>query len=151
MMIANVSPASDQFDETLNTLKYAHRAKRIKTKEGRAQRRQRSGVPRTSGMARRQEEAAALAAMRQRQAERSAAEQSQKTRLSTEQHQRRMEAGRSQPANAANMQTGRVSNAGAGGAVRPAGAPALRRPRSDVEAATLVQSHIRGHLAREQR
>ena len=30
LMIANVSPASDQFDETLNTLKYADRAKRIK-------------------------------------------------------------------------------------------------------------------------
>ena len=29
LMIANVSPASDQFDETLNTLKYANRAKQI--------------------------------------------------------------------------------------------------------------------------
>ena len=33
LMIANVSPASDQFDETLNTLKYADRAKRIKPKD----------------------------------------------------------------------------------------------------------------------
>ena len=36
MMIANVSPASDQFDETLNTLKYADRAKRIRTKEAKS-------------------------------------------------------------------------------------------------------------------
>ena len=35
-MIANVSPASDQFDETLNTLKYADRAKRIRTKEAKS-------------------------------------------------------------------------------------------------------------------
>ena len=33
VIIANVSPASDQFDETLNALKYANRAKNIKTKE----------------------------------------------------------------------------------------------------------------------
>lgn len=31
-MIVNVSPAQSQFDETLNTLKYANRAKNIKTK-----------------------------------------------------------------------------------------------------------------------
>ncbi len=31
-MIANVSPASAQFEETINTLKYANRAKNIKTK-----------------------------------------------------------------------------------------------------------------------
>ena len=33
-MIANVSPASDQFDETLNSLKYANRAKNIKPRDG---------------------------------------------------------------------------------------------------------------------
>ena len=33
VMITNVSPASDQFDETLNSLKYANRAKNIRTKE----------------------------------------------------------------------------------------------------------------------
>ena len=33
-MIANVSPASDQFDETLNSLKYANRAKNIKPRGG---------------------------------------------------------------------------------------------------------------------
>lgn len=32
LMIVNVSPAQSQFDETLNTLKYANRAKNIKTK-----------------------------------------------------------------------------------------------------------------------
>jgi len=32
VMIANVSPASSQFEETINTLKYANRAKNIKTK-----------------------------------------------------------------------------------------------------------------------
>ena len=32
LMIVNISPASSQFDETLNTLKYANRAKNIKTK-----------------------------------------------------------------------------------------------------------------------
>lgn len=31
-MIANVSPSSAQFEETINTLKYANRAKNIKTK-----------------------------------------------------------------------------------------------------------------------
>lgn len=31
-IITNVSPASDQFEETINTLKYANRAKNIKTK-----------------------------------------------------------------------------------------------------------------------
>ena len=31
-MIANISPASSQFEETINTLKYANRAKNIKTK-----------------------------------------------------------------------------------------------------------------------
>ena len=31
-MIATVSPSSNQFEETLNTLKYANRAKNIKTK-----------------------------------------------------------------------------------------------------------------------
>ena len=33
-MIANCSPAHDQFDETLNTLKYANRAKNIKPRGG---------------------------------------------------------------------------------------------------------------------
>ena len=33
VMITNVSPASDQFEETLNSLKYANRAKNIRTKE----------------------------------------------------------------------------------------------------------------------
>ena len=33
VMITNVSPASDQFEETLNSLKYANRAKNIATKE----------------------------------------------------------------------------------------------------------------------
>lgn len=33
VMITNVSPAADQFDETLNSLKYANRAKNIQTKE----------------------------------------------------------------------------------------------------------------------
>ena len=33
LMITNVSPASDQFDETLNSLKYANRAKNIRTQE----------------------------------------------------------------------------------------------------------------------
>ena len=37
VMITNVSPASDQFDETLNSLKYANRAKDIKTQEVTAQ------------------------------------------------------------------------------------------------------------------
>jgi len=32
VMIANISPASGQFEETINTLKYANRAKNIKTK-----------------------------------------------------------------------------------------------------------------------
>ncbi len=32
VMIANISPASSQFEETINTLKYANRAKNIKTK-----------------------------------------------------------------------------------------------------------------------
>ena len=32
-MIANVSPAGSQFEETINTLKYANRAKNIKTKQ----------------------------------------------------------------------------------------------------------------------
>lgn len=31
-MIANISPSSAQFEETINTLKYANRAKNIKTK-----------------------------------------------------------------------------------------------------------------------
>lgn len=31
-MIANVSPSGAQFEETINTLKYANRAKNIKTK-----------------------------------------------------------------------------------------------------------------------
>ena len=30
-MIANISPASNQFEDTYNTLNYAHRAKQIKT------------------------------------------------------------------------------------------------------------------------
>ena len=34
VMITNVSPASDQFDETLNSLKYANRAKNIKPRDG---------------------------------------------------------------------------------------------------------------------
>ncbi|CAD8107951.1 unnamed protein product [Paramecium primaurelia] len=33
VMIANISPASSQFEETINTLKYANRAKNIKTKQ----------------------------------------------------------------------------------------------------------------------
>ena len=33
LMITNVTPASDQFDETLNSLKYANRAKNIRTQE----------------------------------------------------------------------------------------------------------------------
>ena len=33
-MISNVSPAHDQFEETLNTLKYANRAKNIKPRDG---------------------------------------------------------------------------------------------------------------------
>ena len=33
VMITNLSPASDTFDETLNSLKYANRAKNIRTKE----------------------------------------------------------------------------------------------------------------------
>lgn len=32
-MIANISPSSAQFEETINTLKYANRAKNIKTKQ----------------------------------------------------------------------------------------------------------------------
>ena len=32
VMIANVSPSGAQFEETINTLKYANRAKNIKTK-----------------------------------------------------------------------------------------------------------------------
>ena len=32
VMIANISPANSQFEETINTLKYANRAKNIKTK-----------------------------------------------------------------------------------------------------------------------
>ena len=32
VMIANLSPASSSFEETINTLKYANRAKNIKTK-----------------------------------------------------------------------------------------------------------------------
>jgi len=32
VMICNVCPASSQFEETINTLKYANRAKNIKTK-----------------------------------------------------------------------------------------------------------------------
>lgn len=32
VMIANICPASSQFEETINTLKYANRAKNIKTK-----------------------------------------------------------------------------------------------------------------------
>jgi len=31
-MITNISPAGNQFEETLNSLKYANRAKDIKTK-----------------------------------------------------------------------------------------------------------------------
>lgn len=31
-MIANISPASSAYEETLNTLKYANRAKNIKTR-----------------------------------------------------------------------------------------------------------------------
>ena len=31
-MIVNVSPSSQQFEETVNTLKYANREKNIKTK-----------------------------------------------------------------------------------------------------------------------
>jgi kinesin family protein 18/19 len=31
-MIANLSPAANSFEETINTLKYANRAKNIKTK-----------------------------------------------------------------------------------------------------------------------
>lgn len=31
-MIANISPAAGGFEETINTLKYANRAKNIKTK-----------------------------------------------------------------------------------------------------------------------
>lgn len=33
-MIANCSPSHDQFDETLNSLKYANRAKNIKPRSG---------------------------------------------------------------------------------------------------------------------
>jgi len=33
VMIANMSPAGSQFEETINTLKYANRAKNIKTKQ----------------------------------------------------------------------------------------------------------------------
>lgn len=32
VMIANISPSSSQFEETINSLKYANRAKNIKTK-----------------------------------------------------------------------------------------------------------------------
>ena len=32
VMIVNISPSSSQFEETINTLKYANRAKNIKTK-----------------------------------------------------------------------------------------------------------------------
>jgi hypothetical protein len=31
IMIANITPAASSFEETLNTLKYANRAKKIKT------------------------------------------------------------------------------------------------------------------------
>ena len=80
MMIANVSPASDQFDETLNTLKYADRAKQIKIKD--AAPRSRHTVA-GSGTRAAGSGAAAARAERQRlaeRAERSAAEQSQASR-----------------------------------------------------------------------
>ena len=94
MMIANVSPASDQFDETLNTLKYADRAKRIRTKEAKSMRnssrRRLLAVPAAASG----ERGSAATAAVVRAAERSAAAQKDAERNANERHMERMIAGR---------------------------------------------------------
>ena len=92
LMIANVSPASDQFDETLNTLKYADRAKHIKIKEApkeRAPTRARAPAVGSGAAAARAERL-----RRDRRAERSAEEQTEASRAAADRHLQRMHEGR---------------------------------------------------------
>ena len=145
MMIANVSPASDQFDESLNTLKYADRAKRIRTKAAPSPRRRDAAKRRQfspSRSARELRDASMVA--RQRAAERSLADQKEGAKHAAERHLQRMQQGRKQHAVAMTAKIGR------GGTLAAANGR-FGGPGSDVEAATvMLQRHVRGRLAREQ-
>ena len=174
MMIANVSPSSDQFDETLNTLKYADRAKRIKTKKSKSpsKLRQNTGSfapvppPRPAG----DKQVAAA----KRAAERSAAAQLEGARSAADRHLARMNAGRVEKER---IEKGTALQRGGTGVIgeepsarkprqealarinraissdRPTGGvshrPALVKGASKEEvAAATVQRHARGRLAR---
>lgn len=98
LMIANVSPASDQFDETLNTLKYADRAKHIKIKEAPKERAPtKARAPAAGSVSPAGSGAAAARAerlRRDRRAERSAEEQTESSRAAADRHLQRMHEGR---------------------------------------------------------
>ena len=143
MMIANVSPSSDQFDETLNTLKYADRAKRIKTRKappgGAGSRRrlppiaQGARPPAGSG-------SAAVAAAR-RAAGRSAAGQLDGARAADKRHLARMQAGRH-----SNDRLRRGPPANGSGHARPG---LVREVSQEEAAAQTMQRHVRGRLTRK--
>ena len=125
LMIANVSPASDQFDETLNTLKYADRAKRIRTKDATQRRPARARTvppPRD-----RHNTAAAVIAARRAQER-----QTDNERNAAERHLQRMHAGAAQRAR------------------QPALAPPPPRLTREESATVIVQRNARGFLARRQ-
>jgi hypothetical protein len=172
MMIANVSPASDQFDETLNTLKYADRAKHIRTKKERSPVRGQRTQPRRfaagSGAA-----AARSAAVRNA-AEREKLSQGEGARAANNRHMARMTAGRDRfqqqqvkgsvwnrqeqqqqqnEATAATAGLRQRARRGAGGVTggreRPPPPPPLDG-MDHTRAALTVQRHARGRLSRAQ-
>ena len=139
-VIANVSPASDQFDETLNTLKYADRAKRIRTKELKinktsSRRRLLSPVKPAAG--------SAAAAAARRAAERSAASQLDGAKEAVTRHQERMAKGRDELA----RMRGLNENRNAAAAAAPGGGAAAGTTDLD-EAVIKLQKLARGRLAR---
>ena len=133
MMIANVSPSSDQFDETLNTLKYADRAKRIKTKKSSPGAKQQAA--RRVQLVAPDRPADMQVAAARRAAARSAAAQLDGAKAANVRHLARMEAGR----------TSNISNRDGRG-----GRPGLTREVSKEEyAAQTMQRHARGRLTRK--
>jgi hypothetical protein len=134
MMIANVSPASDQFDETLNTLKYADRAKRIRTKEHQSPRKHNSRrlLLGASGKS----AGAAAAAAARRAAERAEASQLTGAKEAQERHLQRMDKGRMEQLKARGIKRQQSSEA-----------PVARLTRQETAAITL-QKHARGRLGR---
>ena len=142
MMIANVSPASDQFEETLNTLKYADRAKKIKTKEGYG--RPRSPVKAAPAAKAGADFAAQMAAARRASERARQPAFSNSAQLRFDRHLSRMQGGRQKQYGQNVLEYSR----------RPADLDKLRGTRgwdNAIEgnfAAKTMQRHVRGKLAR---